>query len=259
MSANLQSLLYSILEVEPNPECIPYTANLHTLVDAELAGAMLSATDLEVKQHVTGCASCAQEYRELKAILQLERDNQLVAPPLAGAFDFAYLHQAASTPAIWESIERAGQRVEQLLTDIRVFIGQNMASFGQGPIGLSPQWLTAPAIRSGSSEVRNRIHLLSVPSLDHDITVNLMVGPVSDRSSNLGIQVLRSSNQQPLDRVRITLRDAGGHVLVSQLTGLDGRLELPYLAPGAYAVEVKYQGILWALPLTFAVEPDAPE
>jgi hypothetical protein len=166
-------------------------------------------------------------------------------------------------PSIWQSISSAGQQVSRLFTEVRIHVDRKVASFGPLPSLLIPAEAPLPATRNKakSFEAKPPTPTLPLPSPEHDLAINLKVGPVSGDKATLSVQARQISSQQPLNRVRVTLKNTNNQALESNLTPEDGTVTFQNIEPASYLVEVRYRGQVWELPITFALAPensDAP-
>lgn len=101
MASHVQSLLQALFDDEgfPTPDCAPCQEQLAAYVDAELAGQPAGVRFPTVAAHLGQCAACQQAYQELKALLTLEQNGRLAAPPVVPFFDFGYLPPRPARPA----------------------------------------------------------------------------------------------------------------------------------------------------------------
>jgi hypothetical protein len=96
--------------------------------------------------------------------------------------------------------------------------------------------------------------LLSVPTNEADVVLGLIIGPVAQQDTTLGVQVTTASDGQPLERVRVTVRDQERRLLASELTAETGRVFFDHIGPGSYLIQIRYQERIWELPLAFVVD-----
>ena len=74
----------------------------------------------------------------------------------------------------------------------------------------------------------------------------------------MGLRIAEASTEQPLSRIRITLRDKDHKLLISELTDEDGYVTFSRIGVGACLVEVKYSGIVFELPMAFRLDEGTP-
>lgn len=110
MASELHTLLQALFEDDPAlpPACAACLHALPGYVDAQVAGQEAARQFPAVRAHLMECPSCQQIYTELHALLSAEAADTLAQPPLAPAFNFAYLNNtpAASRPWRWDSLGR---------------------------------------------------------------------------------------------------------------------------------------------------------
>jgi len=243
--------------VAEQPACRSCQDVLYAYVDAELDGEDAAAIFPAVRPHLDQCRGCAQEYGGLKVLLLMERQRAFDQPPVEPTFDFSFLETPPRRRSIWEAVESAGRQVARLFTDVRVHVGREWASFDPLPRPLMPKLVAVPVVREEVTEAKRQAQALPLPSPEHDLSLSLTVGPVSGDEAALGVQVTRISSGRPLSRARVTVRDEQRRVLISELTHEDGRVTFPRIGSGSYLVEVKHQGRLWELPVTFELEEES--
>jgi hypothetical protein len=145
-----------------------------------------------------------------------------------------------------------------LIAEIPVRFDRRMASFGSLP-GLSlPQPVAVPVTRAQDPDrdKGGRTRVLPVPAPEHDLSLSLRVGPVAGDSVTVGVQVVRASSQQPLSRARVTIQDTEHQALESDLTRENGVVTFHDVAPGRYLIEIKHEGKVFELPITFVREEE---
>jgi len=257
MNPDLKSVLEAILDTNgtEQPACRPCQDVLYAYIGTELDGEDPTPIFPAVRPRLNECDVCRQEYEELKALLLMERRGEFAQPPVEPAFDFSFLEAAPRRPSIWQTIESAGQQVTRLFTELRVLIGREQVSFAQLPGSLSLAWAAVPAFREKGA--RPETQTLPLPAPEHDISLSLTVGPVSGDETAFSVQVTQTSSGQPLSRARVTVRDEQRRLLISDLTREDGRVTFPHIGSGSYLVEVKHQGRVWELPMTFTLEEES--
>lgn len=153
--------------------------------------------------------------------------------------------------AIWRTIETAGQQVVRLFTEVRVLMAGTGASFDRLPDLLTPTVNPLPAGRAQPPTAVT--HTLPLPSPEHNLALNLKIGPVAGDKATLSIQVKQFSSQQPVSRARVTLQSSLGQTLESDLTLEDGTVTFQYIEPGSYLVQIKLGDQVLELPITFAL------
>jgi hypothetical protein len=101
VSAAEQRSLIALFETDTlfDSTCRPFDDHiLLAYIDAELNGQDAGTLYPEFRAHLQQVPECQQEYAELKHLLLLERQGQLVEPPTPGKFDWSFL-PASVTPA----------------------------------------------------------------------------------------------------------------------------------------------------------------
>lgn len=261
-SKELQDGLWALGHaVFPEQLCLACREALPYYVHFKVSGENAEAEYPRVKAHLDLCPRCSGEYEELYQMVSAAYADEVPVAPSYPVFDFSFLPQPVETPGldwdqIWEDIMSAGQQVAHLFTEIRVLIGREAAYFGRLPRPLTPKLVAVPVAREKATEAEKPAQSLPLPSPEHDLSLSLTVGPVSEDKAALGVRVTQISSGQPLKRARVTVRDEDRRVLISELTHEDGRVIFPHLGSGDYLVEVKHQGRVWELPMTFALEEE---
>lgn len=260
MGSSLDTILRTILgsaDDAEEPECQACENKLYAYVDVELDGGDAAKRYPAVKAHLDTCAGCLEAYQELRGLLSKERQGQLVAPPVEPAFDFSYLDAVAPKVSIWERVDRLGKEIDRLVVQVRLVIGQQIASFSPLPPPLKPSWVEVPALRGEAAEAGRDLQFLSLPSPDRDLELRLVVGPVSGDVIALGLQMTQRSSGQPVARARVMLRDEKGRVLVGDLTDSEGRVAFPRIGAGSYLLEARHQDQTWELPVSITPERES--
>jgi hypothetical protein len=204
----------------------------------QISGQDAAVTHPRVKAHLDECERCSQALEDL----------------LPAARTAPALEPSPSAPPIWERVAAAGERVLRLFTEVRIQMQRGQAAFGELPSPLAPARIALPAMRGARGkpgEAQTRAQMLPLVSAEHDLAINLMIGPVSDGRASLTVQITRSSAGQPLAGVRVALRDEARRLLASERTQADGRTTFSHIGSGRYLIEVKQAGNAWELPLTF--------
>jgi len=209
-----------------------------------------------LKRHLDACSRCAQTYAELYRMMSATYADEVPAAPSPPQFDLSFLRPPRAMPAadwsqVWESVAEVGGQAARLFTEIRVLVTRELASFATPPGPLAPVWVTVPATRGERGVAEIRAQVLPLASPEHDLAIARTVGPVSGNQASLSVQVSQSSSQQPMNRVRVTLRDRERHILTSELTPPDGQVTFSHVGPGSYLIEVRHAGKSWELPMTF--------
>lgn len=210
-------------------------ALLPDYVHLEALGQDAAAEYPRVKAHLDHCARCMKAYEELYAMVSV-----------------AYADDALDWSLVWETVAAEGRQVvARLFTEIRVLVAQGMASFGELPAPLAPAWATVPITRGEADSSQKRAQTLPLNSPEHDLSIGLTIGPISDDLASLAVQVTRASSKQPLDRVRVTVLDQEERrILLSSLTH-KGQVTFSRLRSGAYVIEIRHAGKALELPMTF--------
>lgn len=217
----------------------------------------------QVKPHLDLCPSCSAAYDELYTMVSAAYADEVPVAPSYPALDLSFLSESRRTPGLqrstfWESISSAGQEVSRLSSVIRVVIYHKVAHFGELSYPLFPTWVAVPITRDGTTGVEERAQVLPLPCPEHDLSISLTIGPVSDEQAAIGVEVAKIASEQPLSRVRITLLDENRRLLASEMTRGDGRVIFRNIGTGKYSVEVKHQDKIWVLPLAFVLEEEIP-
>jgi hypothetical protein len=282
MQSNIKSLLQSIFDqdmAEP-PKCQSCQNELHAYIEAELDGEDVATLFPEIAHHLDECQECQQAYDELQALLVKDRQGELAMPPVEPDFDFSYLEEFPepdernrqdevtqsvdkaipdqsyqtdiSERDIWQRINRAGQQVSRLFSEISVIIGPKLASFGSLPSPLTPQFVPVLAARGKTPEAEAQPQVLNVPIPEQGFSVSLKIGLIAKGQCTLTVQI-DAAIAQAARRARVTLRDKAGQMLESKrIDEKNEAVNFDRINPGSYLIEVKYQDQLWELPLTFA-------
>lgn len=98
--AQIKLLLTNLFSHDPisDAPCHPNQADIVAYVEVELEHGHAAAHNPVLQRQIATCASCHTLYTELKALLQLERTEQLVEPPSA-TFDLTFLQEKANAQA----------------------------------------------------------------------------------------------------------------------------------------------------------------
>lgn len=264
-SAALQDALWALgRAVFLEQSCRVCAAVLAHHVHLKVVGDDADAEYPQVRKHLDFCPSCSAAYEELYQMVSAVYAAEVPVACSYPDFDLSFLPEPVrasglDTPRIWEDIISAGQQVSRLSSVIRVVIYREMACFGQLFSPLSPTWVALPVTRDGAPATKEAAQALPVPCPEHDLSLSLMVGPVSDERATLSVQVATISSQQLLSRVRVTLLDEKHRVLASEMTRGDGRVIFRNMGTGSYSVEIKHRDKTWELPLAFDLEEEAPD
>jgi len=234
--------------------CVDCGELLSAYIEAELDGENAPSLYPTVAEHLSTCEECSQEYDGLKSVLSAYRADTLVVPPTKPHFDLSFLRGTQPTTSLWQAVENTGAEVRRLFTDIQIILGRTAAVFGQLPSLLSPQ--LAPALVTRAAQRQTQSQILSLPSSADDLSIGLAIGPVSQQEATIDIRTTQLSSGQPVPRARVAIRDADRRLLTIEHTGEDGRALFNHLGSGQYLVEVRYQTLVFELPLTFDLEAD---
>jgi hypothetical protein len=241
----------------PERLCQACESLLPDFVHLEVSGGDAPARYPLVAEHLEQCANCTAVYTDLTEMVTLAYADDVPVQAHSPQLDLSFLTKSdlghKTAPSIWQHLSQAGQQVYQLFTQIRVQIAQEAASFGQLPQPLQPAWIATPTRRDNEPK---QGQVLPLPSDGHDLSFHLIVGPVAGKQATLSIEVKRVSANQPLSRLRITMKDDERHLLASELTDDVGRVTFPRLAAGHYFLEIKYQDRIWELPMNFTWQPE---
>ena len=95
MTTQVHAILQALFaeDTPASADCAWCAYQLAAFVDVELTSNDAQVRFPAVAAHLDQCLSCQQAYQELLALLALEHAGELVAPPVAPTFDFAYLPQ----------------------------------------------------------------------------------------------------------------------------------------------------------------------
>ena len=153
----------------------------------------------------------------------------------------------------WDLLESARGQIRRLSSQVRIRVEQGMAFFDDFPAVLVPEVSAIPVARSKSRNIEEpqKIQSLPISSPDLDISLSLKIGPAIENKANLTIEVSQTSTQEPVRRVRVTIFTSERQPLEGDLTREEGMVSFQNIEPGDYLVEVKYQGNVWQLPITF--------
>ena len=256
MGSSLDTILQTILgsdDVE-SPECQVCEIRIHAYVDAELEGEDAAKRYPAIQAHLESCTRCREAYEEVKRLLLQEQQGQFLEPPIEPAFDFSYLDTIEPKVSMWERVDRLGKEIDRLVVQVRLVISQQVASFSPLPSPLKPSWVEVPALRGDAAEPDKDLQHLFLPSPERDVQLRLLVGPASEGVIALGLQMTRSSSDQPVARARVMLRDEKGRVLVGDLTDSEGRVAFPRIGSGSYLLEARHKDQAWELPISIAPE-----
>ena len=240
--------------VFPEALCRACEMVLPDYVYLQVMGKDADSTYPRVRLHLDRCARCAEAHAELARMSAAAYADQLPVAPFSPRFDLAFLSsstQQADAIQLWQEIELLGKRVARLFAEIQVSVRAGMASFGRLPAPLAPAWITLPAMRDVTPVPEQQAQILPLAAPEHDLSIGLTVGPVAGDQASLSIQITRLSSQQPLARVRVTIRDPLRRILVSEKTRADGRVTFPRVGSGSYVIEVIHAGKALELPMTF--------
>jgi hypothetical protein len=210
----------------------------------------------QVKRHLDECPRCAQAYADLYQMISAADADEPAAAPSYPKFDLSFLRppHEASLPdwtRVWQPVAQLGDQVSRLLTEIQVLVTQEVASFASLPGPLAPAWVAAPAARDKTGQPERQGQVLPIVSPEHDLALALTVGPVAGHDALLSLQVTQPSSGQPLNRIRVTLRDPERHILAAELTNLDGQVTFSRVGSGSYVIEIRHGGKSLELPITF--------
>lgn len=235
-------------------ECASCRSLLSAYVEAELEDHAAEEEFPEVTRHLQSCTNCQEEYRDLLTLLQMAREGLLPEPPIAANIDFSYLDALRTPPSLWEQMQVGGQEMWRLTSEIRLRLGRTGAAFQELSALLTPQPLSVASMRQAEGDSAQRTQILSVPTGEAGVALALIVGPVAQQVTTLGVQVTAGVGGQPLDRVRVSVRDPERRILASELTAETGQVFFDHIGPGHYLIQVRYQDQAWELPLAFVVD-----
>ena len=252
MQVDVKKLLEFIFDsdVSASPACQACEDTLDVYIDAELDGQNGATLFPDVKAHLNECALCEESYEELKALLLMERQGTLVEPPVEANFDFSFIPPPQPN-SIWQVVERTGRQIMELFTTIEIVVKEGQAFFHQLPSLLTPEWEVTP-MASRARRDDTPLPVLSLSSPEHDLLLRLFVIPPTSEETapELKIEAKQPSSQKAVARARVTLRDAKGRMLESNMTRQNGQVSFARVQSGRYVVEVKSKRQRWQIPLT---------
>lgn len=249
MQAERKKLLAFIFDADVTDLPAGYEEMLASYIEAEWQGVDMAAKFPDVQALLQQYPAYRELYEEMKTVLRLERQGLLLEPSIEVEFDLPF----ALSDSIWQVVERKRRQVTQLFTELRLVMKDGVALFDQLPNPLVMKWVSMPTA-SRDGEPKKERPLLSLPSMEHDLSLHLMVLPPTQKSEvGLRIEVSQFSSKKPLPRARVTLRDADYRMLESDLTQEQGRVSFTNLRPNRYVIEVKYKGRVLQMPISVSI------
>lgn len=239
----LKTILEAVFPLEEElPACADHLA---AYIETELAGGDAAQQFPELALCLKEQPAVQEAYAEMKLLLQMEQNNEFVAPPRQPNFDFGYLKRP-----FWQQTLSYGQQVRRLFTELVVKVQAETAVFATLPQALT--LVPAATLRSKAPPVET-LQAVALETDEDELVVHVIVGPVSDQKAQLTIQIQDKVHQEPLRHVRITLLDSQGRLLARKNTRDEGSVLFPNIAAGHYFVQVQAGQKVWELPLTFAL------
>ena len=156
-----------------------------------------------------------------------------------------------TSQVIWEATKAAGQQILRLFTEIPVIIGRETASFGRLVDPLASVEIVSPSVRGREGEAQKLGQTLPLTSDELGLSLNLKIGPSSNDTATLSVQVFELSSQQPVRRARVSFRNIESDALESDITREDGTVTFQDIEIGRYMIEVRYLDKSLELPITF--------
>jgi hypothetical protein len=222
-----------------------YAARIPAYVDRVLQGENLATFDPGFVVHLEICPDCREEYTSLLDLLRADAAGQLATPPPPPAGSWAKLEAAlaakatAATPPLWEVLESG---VRRLAAQVSLQVDAGKLILATLPALFVPyhHLRTAPAgIRlRAADDSQAKISELVFPLPEEDARIRIIPGTEHNGLSTVLAQLERIADQSALERVRISLRDAGGRPLGRLMTGADGSALFKDLAAGNYVLHV---------------------
>lgn len=257
MRSDIKKVLDFILHPEERFDDTAFNL-LHAYIEAELSGQDAPKLYPEVEAALAQSPSFDQLYQDVKGSFLREQQGISLTPPIKGNFDFSFLKPAQSQPApinLWQVTMRAGKKVMQLFTELRLVIAPELARFDNLPNPLLPEWKALPL---KSRAEHGRMPLLSLPFHEHDMSLRFIVIPPEAEALDvtLTVEVTQLSSGQPITRCQVTMRDRKYRMLQGQMTQADGRVDFLNIESGHIVIEVKYEGRVLQVPI--GISWDAP-
>jgi hypothetical protein len=237
------------------PDCIACQNRLYAYIEADLDGLDAAARFASVAAHLDSCLDCLEEYHELRALFLADRQGEFKEPPFEPIFDYSFLAHTHAPRLIWQSTEH---KVSRLVAGIRIGIGRELAFFDQLPIIFSAEKMIMPALRNEVPGFWRQAQTLSLPSDEHDLSISLLIGPVSGDRASLGVLTTHASTGEYVGRARVSIRDSERRILLSELTRESGLVSFPHIGSGEYLLEVRYHSHAWELPVTLTLQDEDP-
>ena len=249
MQADIKKLLAFIFDADVTELPAGYDQMLAGYIEAELEGKEAAVEFPDVQALLQHYPAYREFYEQMKTLRTLDRQGLLPTPAIKVPFELPF----ALPNSIWQVVERKRRQVTLLFTELRVVVKDGLAIFDQLPSPLVMEWVSMSTASRASDQKKLR-PLLSLPSVEHNLSLHLMVIPPTDKSEvGLRVEVSQFSSQKPLARARVTLRDANYRMLESDLTHEEGRVSFTNLQPNHYVIEVKYKGRVLQMPIAVAV------
>ena len=249
MQTEIKTLLEFIFDADVADLPMGYEERLVEYIEAELQGKERVLEFPDVQALLQQYPVYRQLYEEMKSVLRLEHQGLLPEPAIEAEFELPFPLQHS----IWQVVERKKRQVTQLFTELRLLLKDGVALFDQLPNPLVMEWASMPTA-SRTGEQKKERPLLSLPNMEHDLSLNLMVLPPTGKNEmGLRVEVSQFSSKKPLARVRVTLRDANYRMLESDLTQQEGQVSFTNLQPNHYVIEVKYRGRVLQMPIAVAI------
>lgn len=253
MNTHHKWIIRSVMSAQEEEKgCDAFEQQIPAYVECELDGLDARTEFPALAEHLALCPDCFQVYMDLRDILELDQKGELPSPTKAVQYDLSFLPAPDNREArLWAPAANAWR----FLTELRIVFAGTLGQFHNLPISAHLEWATVDATRSTDDATQEREQILTLPSPDQDITLQLIVGPRQQNGQgHFGLRVVEDATGHFLPRVRITLRDEENRLLASKRTPDSGRVDFGDLGPGAYLIEVKREETVWQLPLTFHVE-----
>jgi hypothetical protein len=226
--------------------CADCEMTLADYVDAEVAGDQAATLFPDIARHLQRCPYCARTAHDLRALVLLASDATLPQPRTVPQFDLSFItREPVVTPApLAVQWQRLTDSVSRLIGAIQIQLGQTVASFTALPTGLTPTLAPALAQRGAASSDPTFVEAVAVPDEAENRLVRISLAPVQAGRGALLLEVNTLTPPAPISRAQVTLNDGNGDLLESVATQPDGTVVFRELDPGAYQIQVLYEGKL---------------
>ena len=202
-----------------------------------------------VRYHLETCPTCAAEFKSLQEMLVWAEEEPLHSNAKAPQFDLSFVDK---TPPLWE---QATDKVNRLGEAIHIWISERTATLGDVSPGLAALQLTpAYALRGAEDLPSVADSLLTIPDEAHDVQIHIGVGGTSETEADLSVVVESLSPERPLPRIRVSLEDAGRHLLERQHATGGELVTFEKLTPAHYWLVVQADELIWEVSVPISAE-----